>query len=408
MTSEDGPVRVLIIHPRDPAAPTIGGIQTFLRDFIRYAPADFEITFAGTTRDREARPIGRRVTVSIDGRQLSMLALAPAGGLPRDPVGLIAVGLAQVRLRVAMLRGRTVLQIHRPFRPVYLTGHRGPRVQFVHVDIRDWPGPAAWGQMRGLYREFSDRALRAMARVFVVNEPGVNILRADHPSMAERIEFLPVWYDPATFRPAAAGEREQARATLGIELGLDAAAANDRLVLFAGRLDAIKNPDLAIDALAEMAHDGATGVRLLIAGDGRLRAELEARARTRAVGDRVHFLGDVPRGRLAAMMRAVDVLLLTSRSEGGGPRVVLEALASGLPVVATPVGEVRRTVAHMVGGWLIEEHSPLATAAGLRWVLDQPTGQLSSAAIEAARPYTAERVLVRVYDTYRDLLREAR
>jgi len=38
-------VRVLVVHPRDPASPTLGGIQTFLRDFIKYAPADFEITF---------------------------------------------------------------------------------------------------------------------------------------------------------------------------------------------------------------------------------------------------------------------------------------------------------------------------------------------------------------------------
>jgi len=106
---------------------------------------------------------------------------------------------------------------------------------------------------------------------------------------------------------------------------------------------------------------------------------------------------------LAELMRAVDVLLLTSRSEGGGPRVVLEALASGLPVVATPVGEVRRTVEHMIDGWLIEDHSSVAAVAGLRWVLDQPFGQLSGAAIAAAQPYTAEKVLDRVYATYRHL-----
>ena len=48
------PVRVLIVHPRDPAAPTLGGIQTFLRDFIKYAPAEFDITFVGTTRDESS------------------------------------------------------------------------------------------------------------------------------------------------------------------------------------------------------------------------------------------------------------------------------------------------------------------------------------------------------------------
>lgn len=406
MASKNGPVRVLIIHPRDPAAPTIGGIQTFLRDFVRYAPADFEITFAGTTRDRAARPIGRTAQVSIDGRRLTVLPMAPAGRLPHDPLGLMAVVLAQIRLRASMLRGGTVLQVHRPFRPVYLVGHRGPRVQFVHVDIRDWPGPSAWSQLRGLYREFSDRALRVMARVFVVNEPGAQILRTDHPLMADRIEFLPGWYDPATFRPATADGREHIRAKLLDELGLDGRAARDQLILLAGRLDPIKDPVLAVDALAELARDRSTGVRLLIAGDGKLRPEIEARAHALAVADRVHLLGDVPRARLAEMMRAVDVLLLTSRSEGGGPRVVLEALASGRPVVATPVGEVRRTVAHMVNGWLIEDHSALAAAAGLRWVLDQPPERFGAAAVDAALPYTAQEVLARVYDTYRRLVHD--
>jgi len=51
-------VHILIVHPRDPAAPTLGGIQTFLRDFIKYAPADFAISFIGTTRDVVARPVG--------------------------------------------------------------------------------------------------------------------------------------------------------------------------------------------------------------------------------------------------------------------------------------------------------------------------------------------------------------
>src|SRR5688500_20397334 len=55
----NAPVRVLILHPRDPAEPTVGGIQTFLLDFIKYAPPDFEATFAGTTPDRRARRTAR-------------------------------------------------------------------------------------------------------------------------------------------------------------------------------------------------------------------------------------------------------------------------------------------------------------------------------------------------------------
>ncbi|MEP7360050.1 MAG: glycosyltransferase family 4 protein [Chloroflexota bacterium] len=401
-------MRVLVLHPRDPAAPTVGGIQTFLHDFLKYAPTDFEITVAGTTRDRHARPIGRQQQVSIDGRMVTVLPLAPSGGLPHDPIGLLAVAVAQLRLRAAMLRGTAILQVHRPYRPVYLAGHRGPRVQFVHVDIRDWPGPSAWSQLPRLYRQFSDRALHAMARIFVVNEPGADILRSEHPEIAQRIEFLPVWYDPATFHPPLDNERSRLRAALLTELtGQEIHAsdvAKEQLVLFAGRLDAIKDPNLALDTFAALVTQrGARHARLVIAGSGELRDPVERRAAALGLAGRVHFLGDIARARLADIMRAADVLLLTSQAEGGGPRVVLEALACGLPAVAPPVGEVRRIVEHLVDGWLFDGREPDAIADGIGWVLDQPRETIAAAAVRAAAPFAVERVLIRVYDAYRRL-----
>ena len=394
-------MKVLILHPRDPAEPTIGGIQTFLHDFIKYAPADFELTFAGTTADRRKRPIGRQTSLRIAGHDVRLLALSSSNGLPRDPLGLLGVFWAQLRLRSQMLRGGRILQVHRPYRPFFLTGQRGPRVQFIHVDIRDWPGPSAWHHVRGVYRNFSSRALEAMSRVFVVNEPGAEIIRRDYPALAERVEFLPVWYDPETFFPASVEERQRVRGELLKELGLDA-GEDLPLALFAGRLDPIKDPELAIDGLAELRRRG-TGARLIVAGSGDLQVALLEQARRQEVAAFVHFIGDVPRTRLAQIMRVADVLLLTSRAEGGGPRVVVESLASGTPAVATPVGEVRRTVAHRGNGWLVEERTATAVADGLEWVLQQPSTALSEPAIAAARPYTAAEVLARVYDAYRQI-----
>jgi glycosyltransferase involved in cell wall biosynthesis len=402
-------VRVLIVHPRDLAAPTIGGIQTFLHDFVKYAPPEFEITFAGVTRDTAKYPVGRRRRLEVDGREVWLLPLGPAGALSRNPLSLLRMAFAQARLRREMLTRGTILQLHRPFKPFIFAGHRGPRVQFIHVDIRDWPGPAAWNRLRGLYRQFSDRALNAMAHVFVVNEPGVAILRAEYPQMAERIEFLPVWYDDAVFRPALRGEHDALRGALWARMGLGDGAARDPLILFAARLDEIKDPALAIDGYAEFVRTSETPARLLIAGEGDLRPKLEQQVAALNLSGRVRFIGDRPRDELAILMRAVDVLLLTSRSEGGGPRVVLEALASGLPVVATEVGEVRRTVLHCSNGWLIASPStPAAVAEGVRWALAEPREKVVEAARAASRPYTARVVLQHVYDTYRQLAADSR
>ena len=76
---------------------------------------------------------------------------------------------------------------------------------------------------------------------------------------------------------------------------------------------------------------------LLIIGSGPLRKKLERQARALGIADRVHFLGNRPHKEVALWMNRADCLCLTSRSEGM-PNVVLESLASGLPVVATRVG----------------------------------------------------------------------
>jgi glycosyltransferase involved in cell wall biosynthesis len=399
-------VRVLIVHPRDPAAPTIGGIQTFLRDFIRHSPPDFAISFVGTTRDPVARPVGRWLTLDINGRSVRFLAVAESSGFSRSPASLFRSLKGLARLWQALRVRDRILQVHRPYRQFVLARHRGPTVQFIHLDIRDWPGPAGWPKLRALYREFSDATLERMDRVFIVNEPGALMLREEHPAIAERVEFLPVWYDADVFHPATDSERDGLRNELGQRLGLKpAAVAKQRFVLLAVRLTEIKKPLLAIETLAELARRGTNDVQLVVAGDGELLADARSCAEELGIAERVHFLGDVPREEIAQLMQASDALLLTARSEGGGPRVVVEALACGLPVVSTTVVEVKRTVTTGVNGWLVDEPTPQALADGLQWALEQPRDQLAAPTVAAAAPFTAERILAGLYETYRTVAR---
>ncbi|HYI21689.1 MAG TPA: glycosyltransferase family 4 protein [Candidatus Limnocylindrales bacterium] len=395
-------IRVVVLHPRDLAAPTLGGIQTFLHDFVKHSPADFDITVAGVTQDPDERPIGRRSRVRIGKRDAWLLPLAPAGRMGRNPLNLWRMLGAQLRLRQLLLGRHAILQVHRPFRPLVLAGHRGPRVQFVHLDIRYWPGPSGWPRLGHLYRPFSDSAIERMARVYVVNEPGTELLRDAHPAMAERIEFIPVWFDEEVFRPPSDSERAALRVALLDRLGVPDAGREDRLILFAGRLEEVKDPALALAAFADVARRGRS-VRLVVAGDGALREAMDVDTRQLGLAERVHFVGDQARDELAELMRATDVLLLSSRTEGGGPRVVLEALASGMPVVATPVGDVARTVRSGVNGWLTTGHDAAELADGLEWALDQPLDQVRGEAVAAVAPYTARRVLEPLYAAYREL-----
>lgn len=115
-------------------------------------------------------------------------------------------------------------------------------------------------------------------------------------------------------------------------------------ILFVGGMDRahfFKGVPVLLDALT-MVKNGGLMVQALLVGDGDLRAEFEARALGLGIGDRVRFLGQVDDANLPAVYNAADLLVLpsTTRGEAFG-MVVLEALASGVPVIATDLPGVR-------------------------------------------------------------------
>jgi glycosyltransferase involved in cell wall biosynthesis len=149
----------------------------------------------------------------------------------------------------------------------------------------------------------------------------------------ERVHLVYNGIDADQYRPAAPGEREAARRPLGIP--------DARLVLMAvGSLKALKGFDALIRAAAPVVRSGG-GVRLVLVGDGPDRGLLEALSGECGIGDRVVFAGR--RDDVHHVLRAADVLVLSSRTEAL-PTVVLEAMATGLPVVATRVGGVPEIV----------------------------------------------------------------
>jgi glycosyltransferase involved in cell wall biosynthesis len=113
------------------------------------------------------------------------------------------------------------------------------------------------------------------------------------------------------------------------------------------------------------------GARLVVVGDGPLRARLEALAVEAGVGERVLFTGGVPQARVREIVRQADVFVLNSSYEGL-PHVVLEAMAEGVPVVATDAGGTGELVEHGVTGLLVEVGNGEALVAAIRAVLDDP------------------------------------
>jgi glycosyltransferase involved in cell wall biosynthesis len=209
--------------------------------------------------------------------------------------------------------------------------HRGMPVVFTEHGrhFPDFPRPK---------RKVANRLLLARRdRVVAVGRSVKQALIDNEGIPGRRIEVIPNGIDTDRFAPAA-GTRAAARRELAI-------GPADYLVLMVARLDPIKDHATAVRACAAAAVS-VPGLKLVLVGDGPERPAIERLVREQNLGGLVRLLGtrhDVPR-----LLTAADTLLLTSVSEGI-PLTLIEAMATGVPVVSTAVGSVPDVVSPAVG-----------------------------------------------------------
>ncbi len=158
-------------------------------------------------------------------------------------------------------------------------------------------------------------------------------------ALGRSVEHVPKGVDVELFRP----DGPNRRAALGLE--------GTRIALVVSRLVPIKNVALAIDAMAVVAREHAN-VKLVVVGDGPLRPAVEAQIASLGLTERVILAGRVPHEQMPAWYRSADLFVLPSEFDNS-PNVALEAMASGVPVVATDVGGLRQYVEPGANGDLV-------------------------------------------------------
>ncbi len=182
-------------------------------------------------------------------------------------------------------------------------------------------------------------SLRATSRIVAVSAYVARFVASIAPEAQDKIEIIPNGIAMADFPPAPL--RSEGPCTF----------------FLMSRLEPIKRVDLAITAVAQ-----TPGVRLNIAGDGRLRHSLERLAQRLGVTDRVRFLGHLPDPRPA--ITDGDILINCTREEGLG-LAIIEAAAMQRPAVAFDDGGVPEIVQHGRTGWLVRDHSAEGLAAAM-------------------------------------------
>jgi UDP-glucose:(heptosyl)LPS alpha-1,3-glucosyltransferase len=226
---------------------------------------------------------------------------------------------------------------------------------------------------------------RAHRAAVCLSETDAANLRATYGPIRPRVEVIPNGVDLGWFRPPRPEERLAARTEL--KLGTE-----ERVAVFVGHEFSRKGLSFAIQGLSH----APSVLLLIIGGNDTIIAEAYAEAKELGVGDRVLFLG--PRHHPVPFLHASDFLVLPSAYEANA-LVLLEALASGLPVIATPVGFAPEVVVDGVNGFLVERDG---RAVGERMeqlatIDDTELAAWAERARESVEPYgwrqTAERYL---------------
>jgi glycosyltransferase involved in cell wall biosynthesis len=239
---------------------------------------------------------------------------------------------------------------------------------FVYAALGRWPGRRPPILLTEHGRFFPDRPSRQRAafnrlllrrgdRIVAVGECVKRALVANEGLPAERIAVILNGVDLES-----ASRHAQERAAARAELGADEGTV---IVLAVARLDPIKNHAMLVRAFAAGLRDRPA--LLAVVGDGPERAALAAAVAAAGVAPQTRLLGarrDVPR-----LLAAADAVALTSFSEGI-PLALAEAMAAGLPVVATDVGGIPEVVAADETGLLVPTDDAAACAAALRRVAD--------------------------------------
>ncbi|MEZ5730082.1 MAG: glycosyltransferase [Burkholderiaceae bacterium] len=223
-----------------------------------------------------------------------------------------------------------------------------------HVHVEDGFGPDE-ADRRHLRRNLGRRALLALSsgELVVCSSNLERIARHEWGIPARRIHYIPNGVDISAIRLRST---RTARSIF----------ARDDGEIVLGTL-AMLRPEKNLGAMLRIVAD-VEHVRLVIAGDGPERESLEQTARALGIDDRVEFLGR--RDDIATLLAELDVFALTSRTEQL-PMALLEAMAAGLPAVATDVGDVAAALAPANRSYIVAQE-PDALAAATRALVADP------------------------------------
>lgn len=339
--------QICLIHPFDPRGQKVGGLETYIRDFITFHPDDTDLLFIGVDSIGDLE-LGRVHRLVFRGREFDFLPILHySDAQAREAAKTIRSSLTGQFFTALLRHFRTISRqvrarqctidlrrVEFSWLPVVL---RLPFVQMLHGE------GAPKLKMDSLLRKYSfvhnagERFAIATSEKFLCVNPFITErLQKTYPGQKQKIDTLWTWVNTDIFQPKP----------------FPAGTSPLRLV-FAGRLDEFKQPALMFDTIARLKAKLQGGVEFHYVGTSDPNRFTEFSA----IEDITIRHGFKDAAGLAAVIGASHVGILTSEFEGM-PRCVLETLAVGRPVVAMHLPQLEAVIRDGQSGYLVERNEP--------------------------------------------------
>ncbi|MES3046699.1 glycosyltransferase [Sphingomonas faeni] len=385
-----------LLNSADPRGSKIGGIETYIRDYIYYHPDDMDLLFIGADEIGDM-PIGEVAETEFRGRRFKFLALYRlddavnkyTGTVTQSETFRFARRLIDQwgTLRRVLRGGQYSIEVRRPeYAPIFFS-MGVPVIQMIHV----WGGKdkqqsgvlARYGWMRHASELVSAAVVK---KFYSVNGDLTAMFKRRYPMFKGKFDTLTTWANTSIFQPTP--------------FVFDGDAID---VMYAGRMDKFKRPDLMFAVVAELQRL-TSRVRFHYVGDG----DTEQFPEFAAIRDITVRHGVMSSPQIAELMGRCQLGLLTSDFEGM-PRFVMELLTSGRPAVCLHLPQLESVLVDGKTGFLVPR-GPDQVAEQARRMLEAwelaHTGALDPATIrQAVEPFSPQSLLGKIWRDHRRLHR---
>jgi glycosyltransferase involved in cell wall biosynthesis len=332
--------RVALFNSGDPRGLKVGGIETYIRDYIQFHPDDIDLLFVGPDELGDLK-LDEINTVTFRGRSFKFLPISrmsedaikyPDSIMGSDTFRFLKLMWSKRALLGKVLKGGGYsAEIRRVEYAPFFTWLRVPFVQMVHVwGDKSKPMSSILGKHHYIRTGTEYLAAALCYKFYTVNPDLTAMFKRQYKPFGKKFDTLTTWANTELYKPSPFN----ADGTLRL--------------LFAGRTDDFKRLDIMMEAVAAARNLVTDPIEFHYVGDG----DLTKYPQFEAIKDITVSHGRKPAAEVAKVISHIDIGLLTSEFEGM-PRFVIECMASGRPVVALHLPQLERITRDGISGYLV-------------------------------------------------------